>query len=388
VPALTISHVHDVRQARRGRRRADVAVYAPFAGPLYEPEPGPVAGAEVQSGQLARALVEQGLRVVHVVQGANLVAERDGVDVLPLPAGYDAGGLVRRRTVLQALREADARLYVQRSAGFETGWVALYAKATGRRFVFSSSSTGDFVRDRRVAELSGASLDEWPTRVQYLFGLHAAHAVVVQTDEQRFLARSERGVEARVIRSFCEPAPAQAQPRDAFLWLGGLVGSKDPVSYVELARRVPEARFLMVATDRGETWAKLAHDVRARAEATPNLDVLSALDREVVLALYYRAVAVVSTSWFEGFPNTFLESWARGAPVLSLRVDPDSVIEQHQLGAACHGSLDELAAAARRLWGQRESIDPAPFRDYVARVHDPAVVGRQWASLVQELLER
>jgi hypothetical protein len=372
----------------RRRRRVDVAIYAPLAGAFYESNPRPTGGAELQSVYIARALAERGFRVRHIVAGSSIVSSRGGVETQLLPDGYTRRGLARRRAVVRALREADARLYVQRSAGSDTAVVGLFARATRRRFVFSSSSVADFARDPVVAARAGASLDEWPTRAQYLLGLRLANTVVVQTEDQRLLARAERGVESRVIRSFCSPTPATAEFREAFLWVGGLVGSKDPLTYVELARQVPEATFWMVASDRGGKRTELGREVHARVASAPNLRLLPPAGRDEILALYPRAIAVVGTSWFEGFPNTFLEGWARGTPALSLRIDPDCMIEQHELGTVCGGSFDALVLAAKRLWHERDGGDPERLRKYVERVHGPAVVGEQWAALVRELLER
>jgi glycosyltransferase involved in cell wall biosynthesis len=367
--------------------RADVAVYTPLAGPLYgSGSSHATGGAETQSVYLARALADCGFRVSHIVFDAEAAGEHDGVRVLPIPADYSHGGIVRRRAMLRALRTADARVYIQRSAGFETGVIAGYARATGRRFVFSSSSEADFAKDPLVAERAGASLDEWPTRLQYLVGLRLAHAVVVQTEAQRSLARRERGVDARVIRSFCEPAALVPVEREAFLWIGGLTGVKNPLAFVELAERVPDASFRMVTSARGEAWARLADEVRLRAEAAPNLELLPALPRDELLPLYARSVAIVNTSWFEGFPNTFLEGWARGTPALSLCVDPDGVIESHGLGTVCNGSARCLEEAARRLWHTRNDIQPERMRAYVERIHHPKVIAPQWASLVEELM--
>jgi glycosyltransferase involved in cell wall biosynthesis len=364
----------------------DVAVFAPFAGALYEPEPGPAGGAEIQSAYLVRALAERGFRVGHIVAGERLVGSTDGVEVLAM-ARYGAGGLARRRAIVSALHAANARVYIQRSAGFETGIVGLYARSRRRRFIFSSSSSGDFSRDRRVAIDGGSSLHEWPSRIKYLAGLRLVNTIVVQTEEQRALARAAYGVDPRVIRSFCPPAPVMPQTREAFLWIGGLVGSKNPLAYVELARRLPESAFWMVTGDR-EGWADLSTEVRSLADSTPNLQLLPQSGREDVLALYARAVAVVSTSRFEGFPNVFLEGWTRGTPALSLSVDPDRTIERFGLGAACNGSLDELEAAARRLWEGRFQIDSQLLRAYIEDVHDPRIVGGQWAELIEELLDR
>jgi glycosyltransferase involved in cell wall biosynthesis len=144
----------------------------------------------------------------------------------------------------------------------------------------------------------------------------------------------------------------------------------------------------MVATDRGPRWRTLADRVRVEAQRVPNLELLPARPRNELLGLYERAVAVVTTSYFEGFPNALLEAWARGAPALSLRIDPDGVIARHRLGRVAHGSPADLAAYAREAWEARAAVDPEHTRTYVAAVHDPAAVGAQWVDLVGRLRDK
>jgi len=216
-------------------------------------------------------------------------------------------------------------------------------------------------------------------------GRRLADELVVQTTEQVALARRTLGREAHLIRSFCDSRPPASAPREAFIWLGGLIDYKGPLAYVRLAELVPEAEFWMIGTRRDAAWDELADEVSAAADRLPNLTLLPPRGREELFDLYERAIAVVNTSAFEGFPNTFMEGWSSGAAALSLNVDPDGVIGQHGLGFVAGGDIGELAGAARRLWSRRHDLDELSngARRYIAENHDPAIIGKAWARLIE-----
>jgi glycosyltransferase involved in cell wall biosynthesis len=378
--------MHPLRRTRPAAS-VDVVLFAPFAGPLYGAE-GQAGGAELQSYELARWLARSGLRVRHLVDGAAAMRSPDGVDVVPLGPDVHKRGLARRRAILRALYEADGRVYIQRSAGIATALVGMFARATGRRSVFSASSDGDFTRDQAMVSQMGGSLEQWHVRMQYQLGLRFIDAVVAQTKHQAQLAQNSFRLDANVIRSFCVPARDGEGTREAFLWIGSLTDVKDPLSFLALVERLPDISFCMVTHTHPTRWQQLATEVRERAARLRNLELLPRLPREELLDLYTRASAFVNTSVFEGFPNTFLEAWARGTPVISLRIDPDDVITRHRLGAVAGGSL-ELAAKAIRLFAEdrtaaRTAGDAG--RRYVAATHTPEVVGPRWVALVRELL--
>jgi glycosyltransferase involved in cell wall biosynthesis len=377
------------RVSRAGPRtspRADVAVYSAGAGPLYGGV-GVAGGAELQSFYIARALALGGFRVRHVVASAGICRTPEGVEVLELPPHYAVRGLSRRRAIVDGLRAADARVYIQRPAGIETGFTGVVARVLRRKFVFSASSDADFMRDREQLRLLGGNLEVRSAAVQYRIGLRCAHAIVVQTERQARLAEETVGRRPQLIPNFSDLGDRQTGSPDVFVWIGAFAGVKDPLSYVALAERVPEARFVMVAKPR-TGWDELAREVQRRASALSNLEVVAPMPRDELLELYGRAIAVVSTSEYEGFSNVFLEGWSRGVPALSLRVDPDGVIARHGLGAVAGGSLHLLAASARGYLEDRSravASGDAAYR-YVERTHAPEVVGPQWTRLVRALL--
>lgn len=364
-------------RSARAVPRWDVAIHAPLAGPLYLADhAGWTGGAELQAHYLARALADRGLRVAHILLAdPALPKHRDGVDlVLQIPKARGPKGTRRVPPLWGALARADASVYVQRSAGLATGVVGAFARTRHRRFVYSLSSTWDL--DPGAPSIDGALKE---------LGLRLADRVVTQTDEQQRIAVRKFGTKAKLVRSFCEPISVCTTP-EVFLWIGGLIEYKHPLAYLELAERVPDAQFVMVATPR-PGWEQLAQEVSNRARSMPNLRLCAPRPRNELLGLYARAVAVVNTSKFEGFPNTFMEAWACGVPTLSLNVDPDRVIVRHGLGAVADGSVDRLAELARMYWARRGDLTRAETtKEYVRREHDHSVIGDAWTHLIAELI--
>lgn len=360
--------------------RYDVALFAWRATPLYTDPPGPSpGGAEVQVRYLARALASCGMRVCHIVADApNLPSQVDGVDLVRLedPRPQDSKAQ-RSRQVLASLREADASVYVERSAGSFAGLVALYARLRRRSYVLSSSWDGDLTQPIIPGRVAQAS---------FRLGVRLADTIVMQTQDQMRAASALVDRPLTLIRSIAEQFPDAGASRRAFLWIGRAVDYKDPLAYLDLADRVPEARFWMVADTRADADPGLSAEIRRRAEASANLELLPVRPREQLGELYDQAVAVVNTSTVEGFPNTFMEGWARGTPALSLRLDPDRIISRHGLGACAGGSMDVLARAAAEAWesgGDRGQSERA--RTYIASEHAAEVIGAQWRELITRI---
>jgi glycosyltransferase involved in cell wall biosynthesis len=376
----------------------DVAIYSPFAFSFYEDPASPGyrdakggGGAELQTTLLARTLAREGLRVAHIVYPIEAIGPQplptlEVVQRPPRAPRRDAlGKLGETVGVWRALAAADARLYVFRTglsggiAAFVVG--ALFCMLRRRRLVLAASNDLDFIFGR--ADRSRL------TEVLYRLALSRTRRIVVQSEQQLELACSALGNGDRIslIHSFAEPSEDGVPPpkAEAFLWVGRLVDYKLPLRYVDLARALPEARFVMVAPSTGETTPELERKVRAAAAGVPNLEVLSQVPRERALELINRSIAVVGTSEHEGMPNVFLEAWARGVPVISLHFDPDGSIGREAMGICTKGSWEGFVEGARRLErdrGLREALG-ANGRRYVERVHSPTAVGARWLALLR-----
>jgi glycosyltransferase involved in cell wall biosynthesis len=80
----------------------------------------------------------------------------------------------------------------------------------------------------------------------------------------------------------------------------------------------------------------------------PNVEFMGRVTPELASQTIAGAAVLLSTSSQEGFPNTFLEAWSSGTPVVTLNVDPDSVIRDIGLGLVS-GDVQTAAADIKAL---------------------------------------
>lgn len=375
--------VHPVaeRLARLRPERYDVVFYVPAVGPmLARSGASPAGGAETQALLLAKALARRGYRVAMIAFGDRdeLHAQVDGVHILPRwpyrsRAGV-VGGIIEALRIWQSLWGAPSRTVVTRCAGPRAGLIAAYARLTGRRAVYASAALLDF-KSRRL-------LPSRRDQLLYILGLRLADEIVVQTEEQVEACRAAIGRRPVLIKSIVSsPGTSNGDAPDAFLWVGRYDALKRPLEYVELARAVPEARFVMVASPQDRELEKA---VVAASEETPNLELLPPRSRANMDELMSHAVAAVNTSEAEGMPNALLEAWSAGVPALVLNHDPDGVITTYRLGGFARGSRDTMAELARLQWQRRANRREIAehCRAYVAEHHSPLGVSRAWCQIL------
>jgi glycosyltransferase involved in cell wall biosynthesis len=198
-------------------------------------------------------------------------------------------------------------------------------------------------------------------RMLYDFGLKRADVVAAQTEFQAQLLRENHALECPVINMMVEPPLRSANPPDKdidVLWVSNLRALKRPELALELARQLPDVKFTLAGGPMpgGQTYFD---DVAAAAARLPNVTMLGAVKYSETGALFDRARVFLNTSSIEGFPNTFLQSWIRGVPVVSF-FDPDGMVHRLQLGRIAT-SLDDMREALRGL------IDVHVYRELIGR---------------------
>ena len=346
-----------------------------------------VGGAEVQQTLLAPALQKLGYSVVFLVpdlgQPDEIVTDQ-GITVIKTREQYKPGTGVRQYIqdvghLFRAMRRADADIYYQMTSATITGITALYCKLNRKPFVFSVASNMDLdgTTRRRMKPLYHKI---------YWYGLTHATAVVVQSDDQVRLLKENAGTQGVLIYStFGMPDESELQEERRYvLWVGSFRDVRRPELFIELASRLPQYEFVMV----GGPWTSqesMFDEMKVRAERVPNVHLTGAVPYREVGKYFAGAKVFVNTSSIEGFPNTYLQAWCRGVPVIAT-FDADALISRYGLGKFC-ANLDELTAGVESFMEDdslRVAIGQAAAR-YVREHHGLDAVAAQFDKLFTQL---
>jgi len=131
----------------------------------------------------------------------------------------------------------------------------------------------------------------------------------------------------------------EEESRPIVAWLARVVAVKGPHRVLELAQKVPEARFILAG------GGDLLEEVRANAPE--NLSVLGWQEAEKVWAV---ADLAISTSENEGMPVALIEAQLMGLPIVALDVGSVAEVIQDQVTGFVFDEFDErFIEAVKRL---------------------------------------
>ncbi|MFQ5705549.1 MAG: glycosyltransferase family 4 protein [Gemmatimonadales bacterium] len=350
------------------------------AYPLMNPDYGHLkhGGEGVQHALLAHAFATRGFGV-HLVTMDYGQPDGEVIDGVRVWKAYSPSSGIpvlrflhpRASGLLRALARADATVYYQSCAGVATGIIAWFCRRHGRRFVFRLASDTDCIPGGQIIRYRR-------DRKVYEYGLRRADVVLAQSTHQQTLLMQHYGLDSQVAGMPAETVRSvrTTSARDIdLLWVANIRPFKRPELALALARRMPETRFHMVGgACEGNTT--MFNELRREAASISNLSWRGFRPYRETQAMFARARIFLSTSDTEGFPNTYLQAWMAGTPVVAF-FDPDGIIGREGLGMVV-ASLKAAAWAIQDLLGDLNRLREMSerVRAYAVAHHGATVIGR------------
>ncbi|MDD5719152.1 MAG: glycosyltransferase family 4 protein [Candidatus Krumholzibacteria bacterium] len=347
-----------------------------------------IGGEQVQQTLLARAFVRDGwlVSMVCLDYGQPDGADYGGIKVyrtFRADAGIPGVRFLHPRLtgLWSALGRADADLYYTSCAGMPVGAIAYFARRHRRRLVFRIAHDTD-CDPRRVL------IKYRRDRLIYAYGLRHADRVLSQSEQQVAALAANYGVQSTIAGMLVEPPERDLifDDRDIdVLWVNNLRPFKRPDLVLELARKLPDLTFHMIGGPQ-PPYESLYQETTAAACTIPNLKFHGRIPYHGVNTFYERARVFVNTSDSEGFPNSYLQAWRRGTPLVTF-FDPDGIVRRHALGHTAAG-LTDMTAAIRVLARERESWHTASeaCRRFMADRYGDASVLAEYRRVFESVL--
>ncbi len=292
------------------KERHSICFVAPTAFPLLANDPslGYVGGAELQQTLIAREMVKRGHKVSMICMnhGQENNINVNGVTVY---RAYkpDEGIPVLRfiyprfTSIWRSMKEANADIYYQRSAGMLTGIVSAFCCKYGRESIYAAASNKDFVRNTPRIKYKR-------DRMLFEYGLKNVSRIVVQNTDQKSLLKRNYGRDSNIVgNGYALPVRKNVQNEGYILWVSTIKSVKQPQIYLELAKSLPQYSFKMIG-GQGLGQERLYKRIEATATMIHNLEFLGFVPHVEVDAYFNDALLFINTSESEGFPNTFLQA--------------------------------------------------------------------------------
>jgi glycosyltransferase involved in cell wall biosynthesis len=337
---------------------------------LYATSDGSFAGgSERQQWLLARALASSGWTVCVGTRTGVKAGERRTI------AGVEFHGITQGQYLIESYRFLSSThpdwLYC-REASHLLGPLVQIAHVIGVQTIFAAAFDTDVLPRAALSRRR-----RW--WLLYAWGLLRTDRVFVQHGGQLRDLASRWRQKAHVVRSIADE-PVGFKPhscREPYVaWVGMLRQPKRPDFLIEIAQRSTQIKYVVCG---GPTTHRsplgYGEKIINRLRELPNIDFRGQVPPEEAERVIAEAAVLVCTSDQEGFPNTFLQAWSHGTPVLTLQVDPDSIIKRHKLGAVT-GTIDAAVEQVERLLASPEErqVIAIRARDYVASCHSEEVV--------------
>jgi glycosyltransferase involved in cell wall biosynthesis len=328
---------------------------------------------------LARALVADGWSVTAGVREGMGAGERRGID------GVEFLGIGQSQFLLawyRFLSSERPQWWYWHTAEHVWGLAVEVAKLLGVGTIFSTA----FDRDVQPRRALSRRRRWWPL---YAWGLARTDKILVQHGGQlSALAprwRSKAYIFPGVVGDMAAVKP-HAGRANHVAWVAMLRQPKRPDLLIQIAQKAPSLHFVVCGgATRHRSPPGYGERFIQAMQRLPNIEFLGEITPEKALQVIADAALLLLTSDEEGFPNTFLEAWSSGTPVVTLKIDPDRIIERAGLGAVS-GNVGQAIVDMKALMDSPEQRDEigARARLYIAQTHSAAAVATLFNRVIRD----
>lgn len=313
-----------------------------------------IGGSEYQAFLFAEAAKERGHSVHYIFTGTKplyqnpLALTLHPIKRLKINRRFGATHFIYGIQVLRILNKIRPSVVYSRSTTSWVGFVGYYAKKNHNcRSIWHIPHVEGVVRSS-LSTMWHRPFDIIEKRLLE-YAIHNVTTIIAHAYSQAELLQKNYGRFSHVILKE-QPEPNEEIKKSKIIkivWVANVKAWKRPECFIQLAKELSHtnAQFVMIGKSAKGLYQK---QLNADIADTPNLNYLGEQPIETVNEILAQSHIFVNTSVAEGLPNTFVQSWMREVPVVSMSWDPDGILQNKGIGYLA-GSFEGLVKDVQRL---------------------------------------
>ncbi len=340
-----------------------------------------VAGIQLQQSIWAKIFIKNGWQSFCLTTDKKDLVKINGITFVPyhIPNIFIKCHLAMLAEVYlmyKILTRIKPEIVICRGSGSYLFFLSKLSKILGVKLVFFSASDVNFVQGKDT--INNSALYTY----MYRKALYKIDYFVTQNALQSTTLNKTYGKSSMTMFNIWPSISKSNSVKKIYdaIWIANFRKLKRAEWFLNLAKNNPKRRFLICGGPLDRTYFE---QIARMSSCIPNIEFVGPKSLDDTSTLISQSKLLVCTSEYEGFPNTFIQAWALGVPVIST-VDPSSIISNYDLGLhVCseqelHESFIQLMMNENLLCSKADNI-----RNYFINHHSADFAYAKLISYIQ-----
>lgn len=301
-----------------------------------------IGGIAVQMYFWAQVFAENDWKVFSFAKNANKTIVRERIEFRPVKNIRKVNLLLGWWYAFKFILTIRPELLICRGRSRRMLPIALFSRLFHVKLVFFGASDSNFKPDKFP---TGSKLDRW----MYIRSISHIRYFVTQNRYQHDMLFQHFGKKSLLqynIWGHTADNDGEIPPKSDVVWVANLRKLKRAEWMLDAARKLPVYHFVLAGGRTDEV--SYYNEIQQQSAGLPNVTFLGGKAFSYVNELIGKSKILLCSSTYEGFPNTFLQAWSKGLPVIST-VDPSGIITRHHLGEVVTSEKDLKEILQRML---------------------------------------
>lgn len=295
------------------------------------------------------------------------------------------------RELIKRLDEIKPDLIYQRGGKPYIGMAKGWCKKNKKKCVFGISMESNCSKSG-ILRLSN-NFFTYPSNIinGYLtfYGINYADLIIAQSQIQQGLLLQNFKRNSILIPNgqYVPNPPFEKTEPPIISWIANIKKLKQPEIFLKLAEKLQTQNIKFVFAgrpDKGSYQKKLIE----KAKKLSNFEYLGEIPLEKTNELLSKSSILINTSSTEGFSNTYIQSWMRETPVVTLNCDPDDIIKNHRIGFHSGSFKQMVKDVIYLLENERERKEMGKkARKYALVNYDMEKIGKKYLDTFHQLVQ-